>query len=109
VQLVAALRERQRGRQAQVVVANRVPDVEPRFRAVGPQQLAAAQPGHEHERRGIALARQRPDDARVERAAPAAHADEGGAEHAAGSEAGEERPVRPARARHESRSLPLPI
>ena len=32
-------------RQAQVVVADRVPDVEPGLRAVGPQQLAAAEPG----------------------------------------------------------------
>ncbi len=66
MQVVAAAQEGQRAGQTQVVMADRVAEVQPGLAAVGPQQLAAAEARHEHHERRIAVARQRADDPRVE-------------------------------------------
>ena len=71
VEVVAAARERQLPRQGEVVVAEGVAEVEPGLGPVGPQELAAEDPGHEDHHRRIGRAGQRAEDAGVEPAAAA--------------------------------------
>ena len=69
VEVVAAAGERQLSRQGEVVMAERVAEVEPGLGPVRPQELAAEDPGHEHHHRRVGRAGQRAEDARVEPAA----------------------------------------
>ena len=70
-EVVAARGEREAQGQPQVVVAERVGQVQPGLGAVGPQELAAQDAGHEHGRRDLAARVERPDEPGVEAAAGA--------------------------------------
>ena len=92
-ELVARGSERQPAGQREVVVAERVAEVQPGDAAVRPQQLAAEQPRHEDDHRRPASARQRADDAAVEPSLAARGAP--GRRRAPGPRDGGAPPVRP--------------
>jgi hypothetical protein len=70
-ELVTALGEGELPGQAQVVVAEGVAEVEPGHGPVGPDELAAEEPGYDDEGRGHAAVAERADETRVQGPTPA--------------------------------------
>ena len=89
-QRVPALRERQHERQAQIVMAERVAQVEPGLAAVGTHQLATEDAGHEDDGGRVRILALPPDQTGIDSRSRSQRADDHGPRHAS-QQAGEER------------------